>query len=240
MLTPNISSPRHRRGFTLIELLTVIAIIGILAAILIPTVGKVRQRANYSRSLSQLRQIGNALNMYAMDHKGFYPAPAGGPNSWANEISRKNNYLGPVGLAQGSTVMHPELVAPGVKYDNPQGATNLTYCATGTMCGIMPGGFLNVTLSRSTNRVLAPSQAMLVFLARQRAAGDGFSRVVASNWTDAQIQSDLTTADLRDTALFNFDLGTSVPVLMADGSVRGYSQADLREVDPLINWQGGK
>ncbi|RRJ95856.1 prepilin-type N-terminal cleavage/methylation domain-containing protein [Opitutaceae bacterium TAV4] len=58
------------RAFTLIELLTVIAIIGILAAIIIPTAGKVRESAKNAQCISNLRQIGAGLMLYAEDHKG--------------------------------------------------------------------------------------------------------------------------------------------------------------------------
>lgn len=61
----------HRSAFTLIELLTVIAIIGILAAIIIPTVGRVRESARNSTSLSNLRQIGMANQLFAQDNKGL-------------------------------------------------------------------------------------------------------------------------------------------------------------------------
>ncbi|AHF89050.1 N-terminal cleavage protein [Opitutaceae bacterium TAV5] len=62
--------PHCRSAFTLIELLTVIAIIGILAAIIIPTVGKVREAARTAACQSNLRQFGVASLLYAQDHKG--------------------------------------------------------------------------------------------------------------------------------------------------------------------------
>jgi len=69
--SPSVATPRG--GFTLIELLTVIAIIGILAAILIPTVSKVRNTATRSTCANNLRQIALGSLAYAGDHKGQLP-----------------------------------------------------------------------------------------------------------------------------------------------------------------------
>ncbi|WP_052361962.1 type II secretion system protein [Geminisphaera colitermitum] len=65
------------RAFTLIELLTVIAIIGILAAIIIPTVGAVRSSADRAKALSNLRQVTMSLLLYAEDNRGLVPAVDG-------------------------------------------------------------------------------------------------------------------------------------------------------------------
>src|SRR5882724_10181217 len=70
--------PRRRefvRAFTLIELLTVIAIIGILAAIIIPTVGKVRETAQRAVDASNLREIAKAAMVYATDNSDRLPDP---------------------------------------------------------------------------------------------------------------------------------------------------------------------
>jgi general secretion pathway protein G len=62
------------RGFTLIELLTVIAILGVLAAIIVPVVDRVRSSAKKSQCLSNQRQLALGVLSYSYDNKGRLPA----------------------------------------------------------------------------------------------------------------------------------------------------------------------
>lgn len=64
---------RHRAAFTLIELLAVISIVGILSAIVITAIGSVRTKAKHAACVSNVRQIGTALLLYANDNNGFGP-----------------------------------------------------------------------------------------------------------------------------------------------------------------------
>ncbi len=66
--------PGGRVGFTLIELLVVIAVIAILAALLLPAVSTVRQRADETKCVSNLRQLCIAAKACAVDKNGKYPA----------------------------------------------------------------------------------------------------------------------------------------------------------------------
>src|SRR3954453_12328138 len=81
-----IGDPRRRpgrRAFTLIELLVVIAILAILAAILFPVFAQAREAARKAACLSNCKQIGTALHMYAQDYDESLP---GWPNPPANPV----------------------------------------------------------------------------------------------------------------------------------------------------------
>jgi len=73
-----------KNKFTLIELLVVIAIIAILASMLLPTLGKARDYAKKIKCVSNLKQLGTTLIMYADDNNGIFPTKQYGGNTWSS------------------------------------------------------------------------------------------------------------------------------------------------------------
>jgi len=83
---PNADRFSRWRGFTLIELLTVIAIIGILASILIPTVSSVRVSAKRAETKVRFSQWAAAMEQFRQEY-GYYPqVDGGGPANKINPV----------------------------------------------------------------------------------------------------------------------------------------------------------
>ena len=102
-------------GFTLIELLVVVAIIAILAAMLLPALSKARERARAAVCMSNLKQIGLAINMYAIDQGEWLPV-ADSMTTW--QLLGKQS-LGGLGYLDSTVYACP---------------SDITKCGTGPGC----------------------------------------------------------------------------------------------------------
>lgn len=93
------SSPaKGARAFTLIELLVVVAIIVVLIAILLPSLGRAREQAKSTKCMANLKQNITALLMYSDEYDRICPAPVGasgqGADTWGGMLNAKGYLAG--------------------------------------------------------------------------------------------------------------------------------------------------
>jgi len=113
-----------RRGFTLVELLVVIGIIALLVAILLPVLNRAREAGNAIKCGAQLRQVMQAVLMFAEDHKGYLP---GNDSDRDNPDAEKRDWI--IGPPQGIAVAQcdPYTAPANSPYIAPKGGTIYRY-----------------------------------------------------------------------------------------------------------------
>ncbi|MFO1512410.1 MAG: type II secretion system protein [Verrucomicrobiota bacterium] len=104
-LMPNQSSQNvnKQRAFSLVELLVVIGVIGILAALLSPSLGRAKEKAKRTACINHLRQVNFAIRLYGDDHADSLPVLPQ-PNPYPNGVGAYykqlvKSYVGLVGPA---------------------------------------------------------------------------------------------------------------------------------------------
>lgn len=82
-----------RRGFTLLELLAVMALVGVLSALVVPLTQRLLHQSRASSCVNHLRQLGVGLNAYLADHNNVLPVLESGRGSVDDEVDVIDNVL---------------------------------------------------------------------------------------------------------------------------------------------------
>ena len=196
--------PACAKGFTLIELLVVIAIIAILAAMLLPALAKAKEKAQQIACISNLKQMGAALNLYVDDNNSYFPLASdsslGGSNIWTLSLK---SYLPLAANPTGGAKYGQEnkvFICPNAKFINL--TTNQivrTYSCTGTMLGTQTGSTgLTATQPRKATPMLQLTETLVVVEGKQQSTLPTSSSVNSSysniQWSNAKTDLNQSTA----------------------------------------------
>lgn len=207
-ILPGTSSATMRRGgFTLIEILVVMAILGILAAILIPAVQAAREVARRNQCANNLKQFGLALNNYVSMHTVF-----------------------PLG-SNGSMYSFHTMLLPHLEQSALFDSINFSIPASLSFSGLPGPNFTSGHAQLNVLRCPSDPQSVRVVMAQTNYPGNG--GISANNKSGSGLFVDVSAIGFRDTVTMqSIADGTSNSLAATEWAVGQLD--DLSAKDPLI------
>ncbi len=159
---------KRQSAFTLIELLVVIAIIAILAAILFPVFAQAREKARQTQCLSNMRQMGIAVQMYLQDYDEQFPLDShtgtNAPWVWLNTLQP---YV-------KTTLLYRCPSDPSVNWERPlPGYRNVRRTSYGTNYWMLPR-YDDCTGYNTLASITSPANTIYIAEMRENTTGDHF------------------------------------------------------------------
>jgi len=157
-MPPYAKASRHQPGFTLIELLVVIAIIAVLAGMLLPSLSTAKKKSKQIKCLSNMRQVGLALNLYELDHERMPPRASQVPDfmNRAGAGWRNNCLFAIAPYLQGSDAQPSSEVYVCPEAKKPGDASDATELSA---TGYLPNAVL---MERSSAHFSNPSDTIII------------------------------------------------------------------------------
>lgn len=170
---PAITRRRCFQAFTLIELLVVVAILGILATLLFPLGKSMVEKGDSSKCISNLRQIGGAIQQYSAENDGFFPYSSGPSYTGSGNSYTFSTWQAPLAYYMGIGQLSPSTRYTNMaSYDTPTAKhpfncpsckTNFrTYTANKYAMGFLPSGATSPYPRRRPTAFLRPAQLVLI------------------------------------------------------------------------------
>lgn len=182
----------RKKAFTLIELLVVIAIIAILAAILFPVFAQAKSAAKKTQSLSNVKNLGTAAQLYSNDYDDYFP------------LARKAGIIDPTGG------IYVEIMDPYIKNGRPGSGNWNEFGGIWTDPGDSDASGIN-KLSYTTNAVVFGVIDLTDAGARCTAAGNGCDGPAMNSLSPSELANPASTWVLAPAAHNCFPWGGGCP-----------------------------